>query len=259
MKIIGKSECTPYQMAQYLVSKNPSSKSWALKYAQIYIDEGEIEGVRGDAAWIQSCIETGYFTFNGGTAVTFSQNNFCGLGVTRKGVKGLSFDSPRLGIRAQIQHLKGYATSQSLKKTCVDPRYKYINPKGKASTFEELAGKWAVPGYDITKASSLEDAMNKKIGYGFSIINGVAEMKKIIDITQQEFQKYYRVQTGAFTSKSNAEKLQMKLKKDDFYSVVKKENNLYKCQLGAFTSKTNAEKLLNKVRAKGYDAFVNYC
>lgn len=178
MNIIGKSECTASQMAQYLIARNPNAKSWALEYAKIYLEEGESEGVRGDGAWIQSCKETGNFKFTGGTAVTFDQNNFCGLGVTKKGMKGHSFDTPRLGIRAQIQHLKGYATSDPLKNPCIDPRYKYIT-KGIAPRFEDLAGKWAVPGYDTSKASSLQDAMNKGIGYGFDIIAGINTMKKI--------------------------------------------------------------------------------
>lgn len=178
MNIIGKSECSAEQMAQYLISKNPSAKSWALEYAKLYIEEGNVEGVRGDGAWIQSCKETHYFIFDCGTAVTFDQNNFCGLGVTRKGVKGCCFSTPRLGIRAQIQHLKGYATSAPLKNSCIDPRYKYVQ-KGIAPTFELLAGKWAIPGYDTSKASSLQDAMNKKIGYGFDIISSIETMKRI--------------------------------------------------------------------------------
>lgn len=178
-------------MAEYLIKKNPASKSWALEYAKFYLEEGEAEGVRGDGAWIQSCKETGNFKFTGGTAVTFDQNNFCGLGVTRKGIKGNSFPTPRLGIRAQIQHLKGYATSTPLKNPCIDLRYKYISSKGEAPRFEDLAGKWAVPGYDTRKASSLQDAMNKRIGYGFDIIAGIEEMKKIIvsDNTQTEVER----------------------------------------------------------------------
>lgn len=178
-------------MAEYLIKKNQASKQWALEYAKIYLEEGETEGVRGDGAWIQSCKETGNFKFSGGTAVTFDQNNFCGLGVTKRGMKGNSFSTPRLGIRAQIQHLKGYATSAPLKNSCIDPRYKYISPKGKAQTFEELAGKWAVPGYDTKKASSLEEAMKKGIGYGFDIITGIKEMKKIVisNNTQTEASK----------------------------------------------------------------------
>lgn len=185
MNIIGKTEATASQMAQYLINKNASAKSWALEYAQIYIEEAEAEGVRGDGAWAQSCIETGNFTFSG-SAVTFSQNNFCGMGVTSNGMTGNSFSTPRLGIRAQIQHLKGYAAATPLVNACVDPRYAYISPKGKAPTFEELAGNWAVPGYDTSQASSLADAMSKKIGYGFNIISIVNQIKLITTSSNEE-------------------------------------------------------------------------
>ena len=190
MNIIGKSECKASQMAQYLISKNPNAKPWALEYAKLYLEEGEAEGVRGDGAWYQSCKETGNFKFDSGTAVTFDQDNFCGLGVTKKGMKGHSFDTPRLGIRAQIQHLKGYATTAPLNNPCIDPRYKYIT-KGCAPRFEDLAGKWAVPGYNTNLASSLEDAMAKGIGYGFDIIAGINKMKAIVvseDDVQEEVQ-----------------------------------------------------------------------
>lgn len=206
MNIIGKSECTASQMAQYLISKNPNSRPWALEYAKLYIEEGEAEGVRGDGAWYQSCKETGNFKFDSGTAVTFDQNNFCGLGVTKKGMKGHSFETPRLGIRAQIQHLKAYATTAPLKNPCIDPRYKYVT-KGCAPRFEYLAGKWAVPGYNTNLASSLEDAMNKGIGYGFDIIAGINKMKSLIvtDSTLNEGDKQmsnYTLKTN-FADKSN--------------------------------------------------------
>ena len=115
MNICGESQCSASQMAQYLIAKNPTAAPWALDYARLYLEEGAAEGVRGDGAWIQSCKETGNFRFTGGTAVTFDQNNFCGLGVTKKGVKGHSFDTPRLGILAQIQLLKGYDSPLPMK------------------------------------------------------------------------------------------------------------------------------------------------
>lgn len=251
-------------MAEYLIKKNPASKQWALEYAKLYLEEGKAEGVRGDGAWIQSCKETGNFKFTGGTAVTFDQNNFCGLGVTKKGMKGNSFSTPRLGIRAQIQHLKGYATSTPLKNTCIDPRYKYINPKGKAPRFEDLGGKWAVPGYDTSKASSLEDAMKKGIGYGFDIVKGVGIMKQIPDIKTENIdaesnsRKYYRVQAGAFKSETNAKNLQTKLKAAGFSVIIKQIDGLFKCQIGAFRNKSNAEDLLQSVKSKGFDVFLIY-
>ncbi|MBE5846252.1 MAG: hypothetical protein E7300_01070 [Lachnospiraceae bacterium] len=205
MRIMGKAECSARQMARYLISKNPAAVSFALEYAKLYLEEGEAEGVRGDGAWIQSMKETGNFTFSGGTAVTFDQNNFCGMGVRKKGMKGESFDTPRLGIRAQIQHLKGYATADALVNSCIDPRYGYISPKGKAPTFEELAGKWAIPGYDTTKASSLEDAMAKGIGYGFDIVNGVEAMKMITEgVNDMEINRSYPAKYVSYGGKRAA-------------------------------------------------------
>lgn len=42
-------------------------------------------------------------------------------------MKGNSFRTPAEGIRAQIQHLQAYASTDRLKNRCVDPRYTYVN------------------------------------------------------------------------------------------------------------------------------------
>ena len=101
-----------------------------------YLSEGEAENIRGDIAFAQSCLETGNFTFSG-SAVKLSQNNFCGMGVTGNGMTGNSFDTPQLGIRAQIQHLKAYANTVKLKGECIDPRFKYVT-RGSAPYVEYL-------------------------------------------------------------------------------------------------------------------------
>ena len=95
--------------------------------------------MRGDMAFVQSCLETGNFTFSG-SAVTLSQNSFCGLGVTQRGKAGLSFESPQLGIRAQIQHLKAYASTDKLRKARIDPRFRYVT-RGCAPYVEWLSQK----------------------------------------------------------------------------------------------------------------------
>ena len=268
MNIIGKSEVTAVQMAAYLVDKNPNARSFALPYAKLYLEEGEAEGVRGDGAWIQSCKETGNFTYTGGTAVTFDQNNFCGLGVTKKGMKGHSFDTPRLGIRAQMQHLKGYATAEPLVNPCIDPRYSYISPKGKAPRFEDLAGKWAVPGYNTKLASSLEDAMNKEIGYGFDIIAGIEKMKSI-KVTEDDVKPleevktpedtepmYYIVQAGCYVNKVNAIDLKYRLDEAKFNPIIKEINSKYYVQLGVYKDRTKAEIMKNKLMLYGFAAFI---
>ena len=100
-------------MQTYIKKVNPKVSDSVIKMIPLYISEGAIEGVRGDIAFAQSCLETGNFTFSG-SAVTLDQNNFCGMGVTGNGVKGNSFKTPQIGIRAQIQHLQAYASSDRL-------------------------------------------------------------------------------------------------------------------------------------------------
>jgi len=124
-KIMGNAVATVAQMETYLKGKNPNAAQSVLDMLPLYLSEGKTEGVRGDIAFAQSCLETGNFTFSD-SAVTLDQNNFCGMGVTSNGLKGNSFDTPQLGIRAQIQHLKAYASTESLKNSCIDPRFKYV-------------------------------------------------------------------------------------------------------------------------------------
>ena len=124
-KIMGTAVATTEQMRSYLKSKNPNAAQSVLDMIPLYLSEGKTEGVRGDIAFAQSCLETGNFTFSG-SAVTLDQNNFCGMGVTSNGLKGNSFDTPQLGIRAQIQHLKAYACEDALVNACIDPRFKYV-------------------------------------------------------------------------------------------------------------------------------------
>ncbi len=56
-----------------------------------------------------------------------------------------SFKDVRTGIRAQVQHLKAYASTDPLAQACVDPRFDLVK-RGCAPLLEDLNGKWAVPG-----------------------------------------------------------------------------------------------------------------
>ena len=55
-----------------------------------------------------------------------SQHNFAGIGATGNGNPGNSFSTVREGVRAQVQHLKAYASSDNLVQECVDPRFAYV-------------------------------------------------------------------------------------------------------------------------------------
>ena len=137
--ITGTTKATVGQMRAYIKAKNSKVPNSVLDMIPLYLSEGAAEGIRGDVAFAQSCLETGNFGF-AGSAVTLDQNNFCGMGVTANGMKGNSFDTPQLGIRAQIQHLKAYANTDPLKNPCIDPRFKYV-ARGSAAYVEWLGQK----------------------------------------------------------------------------------------------------------------------
>ena len=135
-KVMGRAMASVEQMGNYIREKNGAVALSVVDMLPLYLFEGEAEGVRGDIAFAQSCLETGNFGFSG-SAVALEQNNFCGMGVTDNGMKGNSFDTAQLGIRAQIQHLKAYACTDGLVNGKVDPRFKYVT-RGTAPYVEWL-------------------------------------------------------------------------------------------------------------------------
>ena len=67
----------------------------------------------------------------------------------------------------------------------------------------------------------------------------------------------YKVQTGAFKQKSNAQALETKLKAAGFDTYIVNMGGYYKVQVGAFSKKANAEAMLAKLKKAGYsDAFI---
>lgn len=66
----------------------------------------------------------------------------------------------------------------------------------------------------------------------------------------------YRVQTGAFSKKANADAMEKKLKAKGFDTYMVQSDGLYKVQVGAYSVKANAEAMLKKVKASGFDAFI---
>ncbi len=104
----------------YAVSDAPTLK----KFCQMYYNECEKEGIRAEVAFAQAMHETNFLRYGGD--VNISQYNFAGIGATGGGVSGNSFESVRVGIRAQVQHLKAYANEEPLAQACVDPRFTYV-------------------------------------------------------------------------------------------------------------------------------------
>lgn len=144
------------------------------EFIDIVFEEAAIENVRADIVIAQAIEETGYFQFGG--IVKPSDNNFAGIGATGQAGVRAKFSSPRLGIRAQIQHLKAYASTDTLTNSCVDPRFKYVK-RGSAIYLEDLAGKWAVPGYNKSQYTSLANALQANDSYGQKIYRSIEKAK----------------------------------------------------------------------------------
>ncbi|MDO4276573.1 MAG: glucosaminidase domain-containing protein [Eubacteriales bacterium] len=93
-------------------------------FCELLIKEAQIEGVRGEIVFEQAMLETGWLQFQGDCSA--GQYNFAGLGATGNGEPGITFPDVSTGLRAQVQHLKAYASSQELEQECVDERFDLV-------------------------------------------------------------------------------------------------------------------------------------
>lgn len=201
--IMGTAVATVKQMQEYIKKVNPNVDKSVIDMIPFYLSEGNAEGVRGDIAFAQSCLETGNFGFSQ-SAVTLGQNNFAGMGVTQNGMKGLSFETPQMGIRCQIQHLKAYASTDGLKNENIDPRFKYVT-RGSAPYVEWLGIQENPNGVGWAAGA----------GYGGKILTILSKITGTKVENPVTTEVWYRVrktwtdaamQKGAFRSLENAKK-----------------------------------------------------
>lgn len=162
--IMGTSTTTVSQLINYYQSHASYPSFYASSdapniytFCRIYMEECDAEGVRAEVAFAQAMKETGFLRFGGD--VNISQYNFAGIGATG-GVPGNSFPSVRIGVRAQVQHLKAYASTESLHNPVVDPRFSYVR-RGSAPYVQWLGIHENPSGAGWATAW----------GYGYSIVN----------------------------------------------------------------------------------------
>jgi hypothetical protein len=95
-----------------------------------------------------------------------SANNFAGIGATDSTQAYNTFRSARIGVRAQIQHLRAYAdpgvTRAKLANPLESPRFDLVQPKGKAPTWGHMGGgNWATdPHYSQKILTLYQDLLN---------------------------------------------------------------------------------------------------
>jgi hypothetical protein len=152
-RIAGRGKLSDVQLLMFLKANNADVITQYPDMAKLYREEGSIEGINYDIAFSQMCVETNFLRF--GNDVKPSQNNFAGLGAIGGGAQGASFASARIGVRAQIQHLKAYANAEPLVQEVVDPRFNFVT-RGIAPLVDQLSNRWAAdPDYGVKIMSIL--------------------------------------------------------------------------------------------------------
>lgn len=175
--IMGESTTTVDQMVVYYQSSGYEYPSIELgaggagtleKFCQLYYEEAAAEGIRAEVAFAQAMMETKWLQY--GNIVQINQFNFAGLGAIDGNAAGncASFKDVRTGIRAQIQHLKAYASAETLNNECVDPRFSLVT-RGCAPYVEWLGQQENPNGYGWATEK----------GYGTSIVSMIRKLKLV--------------------------------------------------------------------------------
>lgn len=125
---------------------------------QYYFDEAEIEGINTDLAIAQMIYNTNELKYGG----LFAINNPGGLGMENNARSRQKFDTLQMGVRAHIQHLKGYASSSDLRTNVVDSRRSILITEdflGNVGTLGQLFFTW----YDYEGvAEKVIDILNRQ-------------------------------------------------------------------------------------------------
>jgi N-acetylmuramoyl-L-alanine amidase len=158
---LDKSACT-----KAIVAIKKNNANFDAEIAKAFFSLAPKYGIDPMRAISQSVLETGWFKFIN-SSVKPEQHNYCGLGATGGGVAGAAFDTIELGVIAQLQHLYAYGCKNALPagEAVVDPRFDKVT-RGIAQYWEQLAGRWAVPGFD---GDSAEAAVTAGTTYGQKI------------------------------------------------------------------------------------------
>ena len=127
--------------AQGYVDLTPATVSQLTAW---YVQEGSVEGVRGDVAFAQAMLETGGFD----SPDAIGLNNYAGIGHCDSCSAGWHFPSPRGGVLGQMQLLRIFAGAQAEPPGLPAPVLPALAPaqegrRACCQTWESLTGVWA--------------------------------------------------------------------------------------------------------------------
>ncbi|HEX5587194.1 MAG TPA: glucosaminidase domain-containing protein [Acidimicrobiia bacterium] len=147
--VMGEPELTAAQMSEWFASRGARYRLMGgmtiTELAQIYVEEGALEHVRPELAFVQAILETGSF----GNA---TDNNFAGIGACDSCVGQIPFATPRDGVRGQIQMLRNYADPLSRAANLANPPSAPIygsDPVRAAAAYDTFFAKGRVPTWNL--------------------------------------------------------------------------------------------------------------
>lgn len=82
------------------------------------------------------------------------------------------------------------------------------------------------------------------------------ENRSMVQMEEEEQPVLYRVQTGAFRKKENAENLLYQLLSQNYPAFILREDGFFKVQVGAFCRLDNAVKMERTLRNQGYSTYI---
>jgi hypothetical protein len=147
--VMGDSALTGEQIAAWFEARGAharlSGNTTISDLASLFVEEGAAEHVRGDIAFAQSILETGWFAHA-------LDNNYGGIGAC-DGCNGeIEFGTPRDGVRGQIQMLRNYADPTSRAATLANPPSPPIygrDPAAAAQSYDTFFAKGRVPTWNL--------------------------------------------------------------------------------------------------------------
>ena len=158
--LLGACEVKAEDLCNWALSKGV--KPEYAKLAVNFVDSFRYLNVRGDIAFCQSLLETGFFKF--GNDVKPEQHNYAGIGASGGGVPGDSFESPFEGIHAQLQNLALRSGVVIAKSSIISPyvakHYSTISSYN-FTKWKQLAGSWAADLNYWTKIQNIMYEFNK--------------------------------------------------------------------------------------------------
>jgi hypothetical protein len=143
--IMGNGRLSADAIVAYILNKGSAmNRQQVNALVSLYIREAQTEGINHDIAVAQMCYATRFLN-NRQLLDTF---NYAGLntdmGISVRG--GSSHIDYTEGVRAHIQHLKGYASRDPLRYDVVDRRYDLLKTsgiRGTIKTLDELFAVWS--------------------------------------------------------------------------------------------------------------------